>query len=305
MLSLNALAMIFLTPLSTVIGTLRQLQWVRAYFERLIDVLEAKPEDIGATASRMKPLAGCIELKNVSFQYSFESPLVLKDISLTIESGQKVALVGRSGSGKSTLALLLLGLYKPTTGAIYYDGQSLSKLDYRWLRRQFGVVLQDPFLFSHSIRQNITFNNPALPLARVQEAAQLAIIDEDIQQLPLGYETPVTEGGLGFSGGQRQRLCIARALAKDPSILLLDEATSHLDVETERKVYGNLDTLTCTRIVIAHRLSTITNADLIIVLDSGRIIEKGTHHELLAKGQAYACLIHNQLEADNHMAYGN
>jgi ABC-type bacteriocin/lantibiotic exporter with double-glycine peptidase domain len=227
---------------------------------------------------------------------------VLRDISVTIEPGQKIALVGRTGSGKSTLAMLLLGLYQPTNGDILYDGQPFRHLNYRSLRSQFGVVLQEAFVFSGSIRENIAFNTPGLALDRVKDAARLAAIHDEIMQMPMGYETWVAEGGSGLSGGQRQRLAIARALARTPAILMLDEATSHLDVVTEGWVDQHLSRLACTRIVIAHRLSTIRNADQILVLDAGTIVERGSHAELLAREGYYAALVHSQLEAEEAAA---
>jgi ABC-type bacteriocin/lantibiotic exporter with double-glycine peptidase domain len=221
--------------------------------------------------------------------------LVLRDISVSIAPGQKVALVGPTGAGKSTLALLLLGLYQPTEGEILYDDLPLLNLNYRDLRRRFGAVLQEPFLFNGSIRQNIAFNDPGISLERITEVAQLAAIHDEIVRMPMGYETLVGEGGGGLSGGQRQRLAIARALAHKPAILLLDEATSHLDAVTEAQVDGNLSRLSCTRIVIAHRLSTIRNADQIMVIDQGRIVERGTHDGLLVNDDFYAKLVRSQL----------
>jgi ABC-type bacteriocin/lantibiotic exporter with double-glycine peptidase domain len=196
------------------------------------------------------------------------------------------------------LARLLLGLCTPTEGEILYDGMALESFNYRTLRRQFGVVLQEPSLFSGSIRHNIAFNDPGLPLGRVIEVAQLVHIHEEINRMPMGYETILAEGGSGLSGGQRQRLAIARALAHKPAVLLLDEATSHLDALTERLVDQSLSGLSCTRIVIAHRLSTIRNADLILALDDGAIVERGSHEELLAAGGHYAALVQSQLHTE-------
>jgi ABC-type bacteriocin/lantibiotic exporter with double-glycine peptidase domain len=206
-----------------------------------------------------------------------------------------VALVGATGSGKSTLGKLLLGLFEPTEGEVLYDGISLQHFDYRTLRRQFGVVLQEPVLFSDSIRRNLAFHAPDRPPSDVVEAARLAAIHDDIERMPMGYETIVGEGGGGLSGGQVQRVALARALVHRPAVLLLDEATSHLDVVTEREVERNLSTLTCTRIVIAHRLSTIRTADLIVVVEHGTIVERGRHDELLARNGHYAALVRGQI----------
>jgi ATP-binding cassette, subfamily B, bacterial len=293
MLALNAIAMAFLVPLASLVSNGQRLQLVGAHLERLVDVLAAEPEQNLHRVKTAPLLTGRIQLKQVSFRYDENAPFVLRNISLEIEPGQKIALVGRSGSGKSTLAKLLLGLYLPTMGEILYDGIPLQAVNWRTLRSQFGVVLQEPFLFSGSIRQNITVNNPSLSLAQVIQSAKLAAIHTDILQLPMGYETRIAEGGSGLSGGQRQRLAIARALVHQPAILLLDEATSHLDVVTEGLVEQNLNQLGCTRIAIAHRLSTIRNADTIFVVDRGEIIEQGSHTELLAQRGYYASLVNS------------
>jgi HlyB family type I secretion system ABC transporter len=296
MLAINALAIAFLAPLSSLLSHGQQLQLVSAYMDRFSDVLEAEPEQDPRTVLRASRLTGRIELRDVSFRYEAHAPLALRGISCTIEPGQKVALVGRTGSGKSTLVKLLLGFYTPTEGQILYDGIPLQRLNYRTLRDQLGVVLQEPFLFRGSIRQNIAFNDPGLSFNEVEGAARLAAIHDEIRQMPMGYETEVAEGGDGLSGGQRQRVSVARALAHTPAILLLDEATSHLDVVTEEQVEKNIARLSCTRIVAAHRLSTIRNADLILMLDQGAIVEQGSHEDLLASGGYYAALVRNQVE---------
>jgi ATP-binding cassette subfamily B protein len=230
-----------------------------------------------------------------SFRYDANSPYVLTDISLHIESGQKIAIVGRSGSGKSTLGQLLLGLYIPTEGEIFYDGIPLRFLNYQAVRSQFGVVMQNSALFSGSIRENIAFNVPDIGMERVAKAAQIAAVHDDIMQMPMGYETFVSEGGNALSGGQRQRIAIARAIAATPAIMLFDEATSALDVITEQKVEQNLRWLGCTQIIIAHRLSTVRNADRILVLDDGKLVEQGTHDKLIRQNRYYAKLIRSQL----------
>jgi ATP-binding cassette subfamily B protein len=199
---------------------------------------------------------------------------------------------------------LLLGLYLPTEGDIFYDGLSLRDLNWQELRRQFGVVLQESVLFSGSVLSNITLSNPLLARERVVEAAKVAAIHDDIMAMPMGYDTFVSEGGSALSGGQRQRLAIARAIAHKPAIILLDEATSHLDVETERRVADNLRTLACTQIIIAHRLSTIRDADDILVLDQGTIVERGNHHDLLRRAGHYARLVHQQLERGQEATAG-
>jgi len=295
LLALNALAIAFLSPLTSLVFAGRQFYLVNVNLERVADVLEKEPEQPGSVSSYNPVLvSGKIALEHVCFRYTSESPMVLLDISCQIDPGQKVAIVGRSGSGKSTLALLLIGLYRPTSGKISYDGIELEKLDYHALRRQFGIVLQDPFLVNGTIRQNIAFNAPDLSLDEIMAAASLAGIHDEISRMPMGYETFISEGGFTLAGGQRQRLAIARAIARQPKILIFDEATSHLDAITESAISRNLDTLACTRIIIAHRLSTIRDADHILVIHDGCLVEQGTHEQLMALNQHYANLVNNQ-----------
>jgi ATP-binding cassette subfamily B protein len=208
-----------------------------------------------------------------------------------------VGIVGRSGSGKSTLACLLLGLYPPTSGRILFDGRDLVELDLRSLRGQIGIVTQRPYLFGGTIRQNIALSDPEMPFEMVVDAARLACIHDEIVAMPMGYDTPLIDGGVSLSGGQQQRIALARALAHRPTILLLDEATSDLDSVNERMAQHNISALGCTRIVIAHRLSTIVDADLILVMEDGRIAQRGTHAELLALPGPYREQVVAQLGA--------
>jgi ATP-binding cassette, subfamily B, bacterial len=295
MIALNALAAIFISPLASLASSATQLPIIRSHLERISDVMESDVEQAVQQAQEPPRLTGHIHLQDVSFQYDANAPTVLTDVNVEIAPGQKVAIVGPTGSGKSTLGKLLLGLYLPTHGEILYDGIPLRSLNYQAVRAQFGVIMQDASIFSGSIWQNIAFNNPNMDMPSIVQAAKLAALDGDIAQMPMGYETYVAEAGNALSGGQRQRLAIARALANHPSILLLDEATSALDVITEHIIEQNLKALACTQIIIAHRLSTVRDADVILVLAQGRIVERGSHAELLAVQGYYARLIHNQL----------
>ena len=297
MLALNALGIAFLTPLTTLVNNGQNLQLIASHLERISDVLEAQPEQVSSAVHLPPQLRGDVRLAQVDFQYDAQAPLVLKEITLNIRAGQKVAIVGRTGSGKSTLGHLLLGLYLPTRGEIYYDDLPLSTLNYQAVRSQFGVVIQNSSLFSGSIRENVVLGNPSIGMEQVVQATQAAEIHDEILAMPMGYETYVAEEGTVLSGGQRQRLALARALVHTPTLLLLDEATSALDVTTERAIERNLRRLPCTQILIAHRLSTVRNADLILVLEQGTIMERGSHEELLRAQGYYARLIRDQLES--------
>jgi ATP-binding cassette, subfamily B, bacterial len=295
MLAVSALAIGFLTPLTSLVATAVQLQLLASYMDRMDDVLDAPPEQDRQAVVTAPPLSGRITLDDVSFRYTPMRPFVVRNISLDIEPGSFVALVGSSGAGKSTLAMLLMGLYKPTSGRVLYDGRDLETLELTSLRRQLGIVLQSPYLFAESIRSNIVLGDETLPLHSVIDAAKKAHIHDFVQTLPLGYDTPLADGGASLSGGQRQRIALARALVRRPSILLLDEATSHLDTESEREVLEELERLRATRLVIAHRLSTVVRADKILVMENGEIIEQGRHAELVARSGRYAELVRAQL----------
>ena len=256
-------------------------------------ILKTEPEITG-DKEVITLVSGAIELEHIYFRYSDDTPYILKDLSLKIEAGEYIAIVGRTGCGKSTLIKLLLGFEKPERGAIYYDRKDLARIDPKSLRKKMGVVTQNGKLFQGDIFSNIVISAPQLTLEDAWEAAETAGIAGDIREMPMGMQTVISEGQGGISGGQKQRLMIARAIAPKPNILIFDEATSALDNKTQKKVSDALDALECTRIVVAHRLSTIRNCDRILVLDDGAIIEDGTYDELIAKGGTFAQLVERQ-----------
>lgn len=252
---------------------------IKPIMDMVKPILEAVPE-ISEGKQMITRLSGSIELDNVSFRYNENMPLVIDDLSLKIRPGQYVAIVGATGCGKSTLLRLMLGFESPQKGAVYVDGKDIEVVDLKSLRRNIGVVMQNGKLFTGDIFSNITISAPWLTMDEAWHAAELSGIAEDIRRMPMGMHTMISEGSGGISGGQRQRLMIARAIAPKPSVLMFDEATSALDNITQKTVSESLDSLKCTRIVIAHRLSTIKQCDRILVLDKGKIIEDGTYDEL-------------------------
>src|SRR5664279_2690944 len=294
MLAAAALAAGFLEPLATLIQTGLQVQLLRSYMERINDVLDTPPEPEGLRVAPAQPLAGRVQAENVSCSYGPLSPPVVRDVTLDVQSGQRLGIVGRSGSGKSTLAHLLLGLYPPTSGRVLFDNVDLAGIELPTVRRQIGIVTQRPYIFGSTIRDNIALGHPTVSNEAISEAARLACVHDDIAAMPLGYGTVLMDAGASLSGGQQQRLALARALVHRPAILLLDEATSDLDTLTERTVHDNLDRLGCTRIVIAHRLSTVARSDLILVVEDGRVVQRGTHSKLLAQSGAYRELVQAQ-----------
>ncbi|MBQ2626535.1 MAG: NHLP bacteriocin export ABC transporter permease/ATPase subunit [Eubacterium sp.] len=256
-------------------------------------ILNAEPE-MSSDKEAVKNVSGNIEISHVSFRYEDNAPWVLEDFSLKIRSGDYIAIVGKTGCGKSTLVRLLLGFEKTDKGAIYYDGRDINSVDLRSLRKKMGVVTQNGDLFQGDIFSNITISAPQLTLDEAWEAAEIAGIADDIRDMPMGMHTLISEGQGGISGGQKQRLMIARAVAPKPKILIFDEATSALDNKTQKQVSEALDQLKCTRIVIAHRLSTIRHCNRILVMDGGKIIEDGTYEELIAQKGTFAELVERQ-----------
>jgi ATP-binding cassette, subfamily B, bacterial HlyB/CyaB len=270
---------------------------------RLGDILNTAPEpQMNPARAALPTIRGDIVFEHVTFRYRIDGPEVLHDISLAVPAGQVVGIVGPSGSGKSTLAKLVQRLYVPESGRVLVDGVDLAVVDPAWLRRQVGVVLQENVLFNRSVRDNIALADPAMPIARVMAAAELAGAHEFILELPEGYDTLVGERGSSLSGGQRQRVAIARALVLNPRILIFDEATSALDYESERIIQHNMSEIARGRTVfiIAHRLSTVRRVDRLITIERGRIVEDGTHDELIRRGGRYATL--HRIQAGVHEA---
>ena len=282
-------------------GIIVSMASIRPVLEMAEPILKAEPE-VAADKKTVEKVSGHIEMNHVSFRYSDDAPYILDDLSLDIKAGEYVAIVGRTGCGKSTLVRLLLGFEKPEKGTIFYDRNEMDTLDPRSLRKHIGVVIQNGQLFQGDIFSNITISAPQLTLDDAWKAAETAGLAQDIREMPMGMQTVIAEGQGGISGGQKQRLMIARAIAPKPKILIFDEATSALDNKTQKQVSDALDKLDCTRIVIAHRLSTIRNCDRILVMAEGGIIEEGSYEELMALQGTFADLVARQ-QLDKNSAW--
>lgn len=300
LVAFNMLVGNVISPFQRLIGLWNQFQEILVAVERLDDVLNSPlEEDLSSSSLVSLPyIKGHVRFEEVSFRYNLENETnTLTNLSFEVKPGQTVALVGRSGSGKTTISKLLLGLYTPTKGKIFVDGQDLNSISLHSLRKQTGIVDQNTFLFGGTIKENLTVAHPQATMAEIERACSLAGAADFIRELPLKYETQIGEGGGLLSGGQRQRLAIARALLNKPRLLILDEATSNLDAESEQIIQNNLDTIlkNQTTLVIAHRLSTVRNADLILVLDRGLLVESGTHEALMTKRGQYYYLNQQQI----------
>jgi ATP-binding cassette subfamily B protein len=286
---------LFMVPLEALLGAATQMQYMSSHLQRLDDVFDSRIEVAGPIDPGR--ISGAIELEDVTFGYVPGATPVVSGLTLSIAPGEKIAVVGPAGAGKSTLAQLLLGLHVPISGHIRFDGIDLPDIDLPLLRRQMGVVLQETYFFDDTVRANLSLHDPDLPVERLREASEIACISGVIDALPEGYDTMMGANGNRFSGGERQRLALARALVHEPAILLLDEATRALDLETERRLHANLAAKRCTRILITHRLATLEDADRIVVMQSGRIVDIGTFDALSARNGVFHDFILSEAKA--------
>lgn len=261
---------------------------VAGYLNRVNDIWLENEENVENGLKKCS-LEGRIDIKDLSFSYSKDSAPVIENLNLTIEPGQRIALVGQSGSGKSTLSKILSGLYKIDTGKVLFDGININQIDKKILSQNLGVVPQDSFLLNRSILDNITLKNEVTS-QKIEEVCKAVQIYDEIMAMPMKFNTIISEMGSNISGGQRQRIALARALINNPSIVILDEATSALDTINEERITKYIQSQGCTQIIIAHRLSTIKDADIIFVMKGGKIVESGNHKYLMDLGGEYYSL---------------
>ena len=286
----------FSAPMLRLVGLWNEFQQTLLAVDRIGDILNSPVELQSGNAITLSNVEGNIKIDNLSFKYNVDAPMVLNNINLDIKAGEKIGFVGRSGSGKSTIAKLIQRLYYATEGTIFIDGIDIRNVNPVWLRTNIGIVLQENYLFSGTIKDNISLPRPNMPMEGIVQAAQISGAHEFISKLPKGYDTEVGERGSSLSGGQKQRIAIARALISNPKILIFDEATSALDYESERIIRDNMAMISKgrTTIIIAHRLSTIKDCDKIVCFDNGNIVEVGTHDELIRQNGYYKKLYEAQ-----------
>ncbi|NEP07108.1 MAG: NHLP family bacteriocin export ABC transporter peptidase/permease/ATPase subunit [Okeania sp. SIO4D6] len=298
LVAFQSLMLNFQEPVNTLVGFSSTLQELEGDLNRLDDVLsnETQEEAEGEKEQVFEEskLKGYVELRNITFGYSQVDPPLVIDFNLSLQPGQKIALVGGSGSGKSTIAKLICGLYQPWEGEILFDGVPRENISPTVLTHSLSMVEQEIFLFGGTVRDNLTLWNPTISTTQLMKACQDAVIHEAVMAFPGGYDGELLEGGANLSGGQRQRLEIARALVNNPTILVMDEATSALDAETEKMIVDNLQSRGCSCIIVAHRLSTIRDCDEIIVLEYGEVVQRGTHEEMLQEEGVYRELISSE-----------
>jgi len=289
----------FSSPVMRLVGLWNEFQQALLSVDRIGDILNTPTEQMNDKAITLPKVQGEVNFDKIAFRYALDGPLILKQLSLHVSPGQSIGVVGRSGSGKSTLTKLLQRLYLPHEGAVYIDGVDIRHMNPSWLRHNIGVVLQENYLFSGTIKENIAFAVPGASMERIITVSKIAGAHEFISELPEGYDTFVGERGSSLSGGQRQRIAIARALLGDPKVLIFDEATSALDYESEKIIQDNLKAIKegRTMFIVAHRLSTVRDCDEIIVMDKGDIVERGSHDELMTLKGYYHFLTTQQERA--------
>jgi ATP-binding cassette subfamily C protein len=307
LVAFQSLALSFLAPVNSLMRLGGELQELEGHITRLDDVLQ-NPLDSQAGTSDARTedgvpsrLKGGIELRDIGFSYVPTAAPLISGLSLSVQPGQRVAFVGGSGSGKSTVARLVCGTYKPTEGEILFDGTPRDTIPHDVLVNSLAAVDQDILLFGGTVRDNLTLWDTTISEEQLTRACRDALVEDAVAELSLGYDSVLLEGGGNLSGGQRQRLELARALAGDPSILVLDEATSALDAETEQLIDLNIKQRGCTCVIVAHRLSTIRDCDEILVFESGRVVQRGTHEQLLAEGGEYVRLLFSESESLNEV----
>ena len=295
MISFNSIASASVTPIITIMSAYSSIMLLKSYFGKLSEILEQKVLTDDRKSEFDEPYES-IELRDVSFQYSRFEDEVLKNINLTIGKNEKIAIVGPSGSGKSTLVKVIAGLYEPSKGEVLINGQNMSDIKQSAVRKKISVVNQNPAIFNMSLKDNILMNNENVDDKEFMKAVEDARVNEIVQTLPMGYQTLISEGGMNLSGGQMQRIAIARALVKHPELMIMDEPTSALDNISENYIMNKVKEYDFPCVVVSHRLNTIQHFDRVIVMYQGRIVEEGSHDELMKKRGLYSYIYSGNIE---------